>query len=714
MASQDVFLGDFEKMEGHWTHVAREMWMMLCMRGFHHSYHSQLSDLMRRQFSLKGVGTFGTTYEQGNRMGSGSPETASANAALNAFAAWSTLYTTVGSLLYGDAQRCYHALGIYLGDDGMTGDMNPIVARKRARELGQVLTGDVVKRGQLGINFLARIYGPHVWNGSLSSCCDLKRQLSKYHTCVKLPSNIEPIDKAFAKAYAYNLSDRKTPILGQLTHCILKVCRTADISFKWELMDPKYEIMRYDQTADPSVQYPNDPEDGWMMQVVNEQLPEFDYNMFAGWVTSVHELCEIVENSDGDAEDLIAVVLSPPLCYDDLPPKKLPDEAIVADGEIMEPVIGASEQSSKVLKHKRIPESSQATKPKKDKGKPPGKKKTPFSVTKRKNGEERKGEARRRKPPKRNRKKRSDGATKSAIMASELGFQPRRADMDYLEMCANPKEYLTSNPPALMPRPGAAKVVIGVLHFKKTVTMPADTYAMASLEIRSGQGNMPCLVSALGATPGSTTATNATEHAELVAIADVISVTCAELECCSEENLQTKSGNAHPGGNRSLLQTDVAVWATWEQIYEGMDMQKTYSLQPPDDGCRIRWVPRTQGDTRFVEADGGTNYDLNSISRNPTVCVTAPQNANITFRAWVVFEVILGAQSLHVPRFSPYGENLDELLLILSRYPEVASYHSFWSKLKSAARATKTFLEVAGPIATTAGTMAPVIAGMLG
>nr|UQB76073.1 RNA-dependent RNA polymerase [Flumine noda-like virus 38] len=260
----------------------REMERIVLLRAFRVQYHEQLSELHRSQYKMKAYATFGTWYETEYSRASGSPETALFNSLVNAFVAYLCLRMTTVNGLFIQPEEAYLRLGIYGGDDGLTADVVPSVYRKAASLIGQDLTVEMVKRGDLGIKFLARIYSPDVWFGDNNSCCDIPRQLSKLHVTVSLPSNVTPTMKLLEKIRAYSLSDENTPVIGEYCRAVLRV-HGAEI-----LADVKTEKMRswlarYDKTS----QYINNPSE-WMVGYLDTTMPEFDYKKFQTWVAGAN------------------------------------------------------------------------------------------------------------------------------------------------------------------------------------------------------------------------------------------------------------------------------------------------------------------------------------------------------------------------------------------------------------------------------------------
>jgi len=270
----DVAGTDFNRMDGRVSELARHLERVLMKRMFKTEYHVELSDLMRSQHSLPGKTRNGVQYDTGLSRLSGSPETSLFNTVLNAFTAYLAYRMTPSEHGgYKTPAEAWMSLGLYGGDDGLSADLPDWAARKAAAMVGQVLTCERTPRGEVGVTFLARHYGPDVWFGDCNSVCDYKRTLSKFHVTVAMPSNVTPADKLFEKAYALHLSDHSTPVIGVFTASVLK-------HFKKR----KYENLLRIWNSDVSKEehYPNEV-GGWAVDLFHEQLPEFDAYAFRKW-----------------------------------------------------------------------------------------------------------------------------------------------------------------------------------------------------------------------------------------------------------------------------------------------------------------------------------------------------------------------------------------------------------------------------------------------
>lgn len=289
-----VNVSDLHRMDGTVTETLRLVDRMVFMKAFK-DHGSELNDLLNRNFGNIGTLPHGTKFEQGPSHGSGCSATSTSQTLRTAFLAYLAFrHTVVDGGRHPTREEAFSKIGIHFGDDGLDADL-PIRSHEwAARKVGLILEADVVHRGQPGITFLARLYSPAVWNGALDSMCDIRRQLSKFHTCVRLPVGVPHESKLVEKAYGYVATDANTPVIGELCRRAVEFCdeglrRTAlGISHWWAQFDK-------------SVQYPNENSEGWMDAEFDRVYPEFDRRVFDQWLRSTRSIKEL---------------LGPPLCVE--------------------------------------------------------------------------------------------------------------------------------------------------------------------------------------------------------------------------------------------------------------------------------------------------------------------------------------------------------------------------------------------------------------
>jgi len=313
---------DFSRFDGHYSPALRDLEQMILVRFFRVQYHQDVLDLHRAQFKLKVFSTFGEVYNTEFARGSGSPETAALNTVANAFVAFLALRMSKIDENFIDAPTAYRKLGLYGGDDGLTVDVDPTRYVKAATMVGQELTLSTVSRGDFGIKFLARVYGPNVWFGDENSCCDLPRQLSKFHVTVALPPNVTPVMKLMEKCRAFFLTDANTPVLGWL-------CNKA-LTLSPDAVETRFlNIWNSDVSAND--QYPNAPCD-WYDTYALEVLPEFDFSLFIEWLSQVNRV-----------EDILKM----PLCHPFRP--AMPDIDVVVNEDVWKAKAAAHKENKREL-----------------------------------------------------------------------------------------------------------------------------------------------------------------------------------------------------------------------------------------------------------------------------------------------------------------------------------------------------------------------------
>jgi len=273
-ASGFVNGSDFSRMDGRVSEVARHLEQSLMMALFRIEYHEDILRLMRTQYGLKGKSRFGVNYDTSLSRLSGSPETSPFNTILNVFTAFLALRMTQTPTGFVTKGAAWRRLGVYGGDDGLSADIDFNTYSRAAAMVGQKLTSDVVKRGDVGVMFLARQYGPDVWYGNNNSVCDYARLLSKFHCTVTMPSNITATSKLVDKSHAVWLSDKNTPIVGEF------VCRVRELFGEHQF---KNICGAYIRTTDADKTYPNFYGE-WMTDLFVEQLPDFNVTSFRKWL----------------------------------------------------------------------------------------------------------------------------------------------------------------------------------------------------------------------------------------------------------------------------------------------------------------------------------------------------------------------------------------------------------------------------------------------
>jgi len=310
--SQNGVNSDINRMDGSVNEYCREFEKKAMLRAFIRTHHNKICELLRSQYTQLGVTAFGVWYETFWSRLSGSPETGVFNTMLNARGAYGALRRTKVRGAYLTPKQCYDKLGLYGGDDGFTGNVDPKAYVASYAAMGFEVKAELIKRGEMGVKFLSRQYGPDIWTGDINSCCDLPRALSKFHATVGTSIKVTPIDKLIEKSRAYALTDWNTPVMGDLVRRVM--------SFAGNVR-PNPAIaadVPYMSVFDREFQYPNE-DPGWMCHYAEQSLPEFDVDRFNSFLRDVTNL---------DA------MLSMPLCMEIRAPKSTV-VPIVVDSEVI-------------------------------------------------------------------------------------------------------------------------------------------------------------------------------------------------------------------------------------------------------------------------------------------------------------------------------------------------------------------------------------------
>jgi hypothetical protein len=306
---------DCSRFDGRVSSAMRALERIVALRFMAVEEHENLCKLMDKQIGQRCVTTSSVKYESGLSRLSGSPETSVFNTLDNAFMAYLSFRMTRLGGVYMDKAAAWAALGIYGGDDGFSPSVDPTKLLKAAGLLGQVLKIDTIKRGDVGVTFLSRIYGPQVWFGDLNSMCSLKRTLSKFHSTPHMPGNVTRLQKLVEKAAAYWLTDRNTPIIGPLVTRIVAMTGVDPVACR------ELGLAHWSSLVAAEMQYPNEPAD-WMDDVVRTTMPFFDVDKFSEVVSSVSAIHGFLEL---------------PRFVDPTPPAPHPTCAVVVDDDIIAP-----------------------------------------------------------------------------------------------------------------------------------------------------------------------------------------------------------------------------------------------------------------------------------------------------------------------------------------------------------------------------------------
>jgi hypothetical protein len=126
--------------------------------------------------------------------------------------------------------------------------------------------------------------------------CDIKRQLSKFHTTVRLPESVTAEQKLVEKCMSYVATDGNTPVIGELCKQVLVLSTIAPGN--------SLGVGSWWSKFDASVQYPNKNVGGWMDVELGVSFAEFDRSRFNSWLATA---------------TTVEAILAAPLCAEPRP-----------------------------------------------------------------------------------------------------------------------------------------------------------------------------------------------------------------------------------------------------------------------------------------------------------------------------------------------------------------------------------------------------------
>jgi len=282
--SQSIGCYDYSRFDGNKTNIGKTFMYIFMKRLFAIEYHEEIEILARDMCNNKGFSrdfddyincvmycTFCT-------QSSGTPDTANANSLEDIAILYDAYYTQTGNL--DTAFEMIMNKAQVGGDDNTNGDLTRPAVEKAAARWGHTVTGESIPRGSPGVNFLARVYSPDVWYGSLDSHTDIPRALAKLHTTTNLTKEMCPAEKLQQKLSALFMTDRNTPVISSLLDTYIYVGG---------------EILGVDQIKtgngfgshwskfDQQVQYPNEVNDwavcpeSWQFKELHDHLEYIEY-----------------------------------------------------------------------------------------------------------------------------------------------------------------------------------------------------------------------------------------------------------------------------------------------------------------------------------------------------------------------------------------------------------------------------------------------------
>jgi hypothetical protein len=278
-----VTKSDFSRYDGTIGAVQRATEEAFTLRFFSPAVHVDMLTAQRSQHHMQAVTSLGIAYLTLFSRASGSGETTVFNTLDNAFAAYLTYRTMNYTPALAWGQLCECAFG---GDDGLLADVDDAKYEAACARIGLKVKAEPVYSGQMGVCFLARVYGPYVWNGDANSMCDLPRQLLKINISNRLPDSVTPTIKMVEKCRGYVLSDANTPILGPYVKAVTAFATRVPVS-------AYAGVIRSWNGFDETTNYPN-VYNSWMDAEVERVLPDCDPTILQRFVDRATKLADLL------------------------------------------------------------------------------------------------------------------------------------------------------------------------------------------------------------------------------------------------------------------------------------------------------------------------------------------------------------------------------------------------------------------------------------
>jgi hypothetical protein len=289
--------GDFSRMDGNVDKNIRTIFETSLLRKmFPNDDH--VLELHKEQYNRPGV-IKGHRYEGGYARASGSAETSPFNTVLTMLVAYAR-----GRLLRFDHESSMNHIGMIGGDDSLVPGFDGIdpvddekALTRAARMYGQTLTSKRALRGE-PVTMLSRVFGG-AWYGENDSIACPLRVLAKVHASPNLHAGVPLEEKCYEKGMSMLATDANTPIIGDLARKMITV--GGPPSKPWDRA-PNFWAS-FAGSSWPNVHRP------WMLEVVQEELGDFEYGSFATWIASGKALepptCLVIPPKNGKIDVLV-------------------------------------------------------------------------------------------------------------------------------------------------------------------------------------------------------------------------------------------------------------------------------------------------------------------------------------------------------------------------------------------------------------------------
>ncbi len=267
---------DLSRQDGRHSNAPRYLEQQFFLRLYDRKFHPIILEVMNKHHHKNGTTLRGFTYETEWQRLSGEIATSLGNTISAAFVAYRA-YRKNGL----SPKDAFDSIGLHGGDDGIAANVPAKLLMQSASEFGYLMKAKTVKRGSVGLSFLARIYGPHVWTGDLNSMTDPRRALAKFHL-TPIRQGLDKHVKLIEKCRSLWLSDAKTPVLGAFVTAVLE---DSDDQFEFDpLVDP-YRLRKWANLVPKDKQYPNIGR-AWMYAYLRAQCPGIQIKEFNKWLAT--------------------------------------------------------------------------------------------------------------------------------------------------------------------------------------------------------------------------------------------------------------------------------------------------------------------------------------------------------------------------------------------------------------------------------------------
>jgi hypothetical protein len=268
-----VTMADGDKFDSTICPVERAWEAGVCYGVFHPSTHAELEKGLKASHCCPVI-IGGVVYEQLCGRGSGFADTTIGNTMWNMAKDYVAARTERGAAGPRTPEEARSRLGIYMGDDSLSKYISTEHLVATGAKLGLVLEVEQKKYGEDGVNFISRFYSRFVWDGDLSSTCDLPRICSKIHVAPRLPGKgMTPIDMLVQRMVGLSLSDRNTPLIGAYATAVMKTFGKP--------VEVVHDLAGWFADLPRENQFPNENVSGWMESFWLARCPELMLDLHA-------------------------------------------------------------------------------------------------------------------------------------------------------------------------------------------------------------------------------------------------------------------------------------------------------------------------------------------------------------------------------------------------------------------------------------------------